>query len=335
MTQKNILVIGAQGVLGKFTARALQSMGNKVLRGGRRAESAADFRLVDLDRSDTLATALEGVDLVVSSIPDNSARAERAILRNGGLLLSEASVPAEAQRSLYADAAMGATGTVVLNSGLTAVCGLVAKDLLEKFPEADTLELGCVISIKGSAGLAGCRTAHGWLTSMPGLPAVPREFTAPLGVRYCFDLSGNDNFWTSAAVTRHRRVLSYIGIAERGFNTFLRVLNRIGLLKVLPEFVLTAAVRLRPTPEQLSREPIRMRAAVYRQGKLLAARGIDAEGDYNATVLSTGMFSNSLLALRDRGGVRPGVYFVEDLFDLDDMRAELSDHRIVIWSLDT
>ena len=50
---KTVLVLGAQGVLGRFTARALQATGHRVLRGGRREESAAYFRLVDLDRPDS------------------------------------------------------------------------------------------------------------------------------------------------------------------------------------------------------------------------------------------------------------------------------------------
>ena len=49
MSEK-ILVVGAQSVLGSFTARYLRDLGYTVLRGGRRAESADDFRLIDLVR---------------------------------------------------------------------------------------------------------------------------------------------------------------------------------------------------------------------------------------------------------------------------------------------
>ena len=54
MTTKTVLILGAQGVLGNFTARALQAAGHRVLRGGRRVETTADFRLVDLERIGTL-----------------------------------------------------------------------------------------------------------------------------------------------------------------------------------------------------------------------------------------------------------------------------------------
>ena len=215
MTAKKILVLGAQGVLGDFTARALRAAGYCVLRGGRRPEDAADFRLVDLDRPETLDAALGGVDLVVTSIPDPDARAESHVLRRGGLLLSEASVPAPAQRRLEAEARNAARGATVLNSGLTGVCALVAKELLTRHPLADVIEIGFIASISGSAGLAGCRTAHGWLTEMPGLPTARREFTPPRGVRSCFDLSKNDIIWMSPQLTRNRRVLAYMGFAEK------------------------------------------------------------------------------------------------------------------------
>jgi NAD(P)-dependent dehydrogenase (short-subunit alcohol dehydrogenase family) len=47
---RKVLMIGAQGVLGTFMARAFRDAGWQVTRGGRRPETAADFTLVDLDR---------------------------------------------------------------------------------------------------------------------------------------------------------------------------------------------------------------------------------------------------------------------------------------------
>ena len=333
MTQRTVLVLGAQGVLGKFTARALHAAGYSVLRGGRRPEDAADFRLVDLDRPETLDIAFKGVDLLVTSIPDPDARAESHVLRNGGLLLSQASVPAPAQRRLEAEARSSSTGTVVLNSGLTGVCALVVKELLTQHPNADAIEIGFIASTSASAGLAGCRTAHGWLIEMRGLPAVRREFTPPRGVRPCFDLSKNDIIWMSPQLTGQRRVLAYLGFAEKRLAAFLMLLNRLGLLRLLPEILLTAGVRLKPAPKELTREPIRMRVAVHERDRMLAARGIDAEGDYNSTTLSTTLFAQSLLDRADKLDVRPGQWCVEDLFDLSDLRADLDRNRILIQSL--
>ena len=129
MSQKTILVLGAQGTLGRFTAQRLRAAGHHVLRGGRRWEKASDFRLVDLDHMETFSAALQGVDLVVSSVEDPETRAEREILRRGGVLISQATIPAAAQRKLHSDSARDAKGTVVLNSGLTGVIGLVIKGL--------------------------------------------------------------------------------------------------------------------------------------------------------------------------------------------------------------
>ncbi|MFI4933568.1 MAG: hypothetical protein ACHP7N_03035 [Caulobacterales bacterium] len=324
---------GAQGVLGRFTARALAAAGHNVLRGGRRAEEAADFRLVDLERPQTLAAALDGVDLVVTSIPDPLARLEREVLRRGGLLLSQASVPAPALRLLQADAAEGAKGTVVVNSGLTGVIGLVARDLLRQFPQADGVEIGFIISLNGSAGLAGVATAHSWLTSAPRLATVRRQFTPPRGLWSCFDLSLNDIVWMSPALTGARKVRAYMGMAEKGLAAFLRALNKLGLLKRLPVGLLAAPVRSRPPPKELTHEPIRMRTAVYERGQLLAARGVDAEGDYNSTVLSTAIFAGALLNRLGPGDLPAGLFFVEDLFQLGDMKACLDKEQIVVQPL--
>ena len=129
MPGKSVLVLGAQGLLGRFTARAFRAAGYQVLRAGRRPERAGDFRLVDLARPESVRAALAGVDLVVSSIEDHQMRVEREILRRGGVLLLQATVPAAARRAFAADIAAdfpnGPAGTVVCNIGLSGVSSLV------------------------------------------------------------------------------------------------------------------------------------------------------------------------------------------------------------------
>jgi len=81
-----ILVIGAQGVLGSFIARSLADAGYGVLRAGRRQESDSSFRLLDLDRPETVAAAcreaadelLEAVEGTVGVITAMDRRAEVA-----------------------------------------------------------------------------------------------------------------------------------------------------------------------------------------------------------------------------------------------------------------
>src|SRR5438128_9638896 len=94
-----VLVIGAQGVLGSFIARRFREASWVVTRGGRRPETAEDFRLVDLDQPDTVAEACREADLVVSTVRHPSLLAERAVLTAGGVLLNLDDLPA-AQRAL-------------------------------------------------------------------------------------------------------------------------------------------------------------------------------------------------------------------------------------------
>ena len=333
MSRKTILVLGAQGLLGRFTAQRLKAAGYDVLRGGRRAESAPDFRLVDLDQMETLSAALQGVDLVVSSIEDPETRAEREILRHGGVLLSQATLPAAEQRRLHAHSACGAKGTVVLNSGLTGALGLIVKDLLDAHPAADTIEIGFVGSVRASMGTTGSKTVHAWFTSAPKLSTVKRLYTAPRGLWPCFDMNHFDFLWLSEALVGKRKVRMYIGLAERALGGLMMVLDRVGLLGSVPQCMFTGMVKFRPTPKTLTEEPIRMRTAIYSQGKLLAARGIDARGDYNSTTISTTLFADALLKLADQGALRPGSFNIEDVVQWKDMKSELQSKRIEVHEL--
>jgi dTDP-4-dehydrorhamnose reductase len=65
-----VLVIGAQGVLGTFLARGFAEAAWEVVRGGRRAEAATDFRQLDLDAPDTVRRASADVDLIVRALAD-------------------------------------------------------------------------------------------------------------------------------------------------------------------------------------------------------------------------------------------------------------------------
>ncbi len=333
MSKKTILVLGAQGLLGRFTAQLLQAAGHKVLRGGRHAEDADDFRLVDLDRMETFNAACKGVDLVVSSIEDPQMRAERAILRHGGVLLSQATLPAAAQRQLRAEFAQGAKGTVFLNSGLTGTLGLVIKDLLLEYPASDTIQIGFIASVGGSMGLTGSKTAHGWFTSATQLTETPLLFSPPRGLWPCFDMNHIDFLWFSEALAGKRKVRMYIGLAEKAFAKLLKLLGRVGLLHRLPQAAFTGMVRLKPTPTELTKEPIRIRAALYQGDKLLAARGMEAQGDYRSTTLSTALFAQALLGLMAHQPLPAGVSNIEEILQLKDLQAELTRLHILIRTL--
>ena len=335
MTRQTVLVLGAHGLLGRFTARAFHAAGYQVLRAGRRPESTEYYRRVDLDRAESLATLLEGVDLVVSSVEDPQMRVERVVLRRGGLLL-QANVPASDRRAvaaaLAAECSTETIGTVGTNIGLSGISSLVLRDLLEQHPEADAAELAYVICLAGSTGPGGAQFAHRVLTAHPAPRTVRRLFPAPFGERHCFDLGVLDECLLSPAILGQRRLNTYLAIAERPVNGWLRLLNRLGLLRRLPAFMFSGAARLRPAPIELTREPISARLAVYKRGRLLAARGLQAEGDYNASVQSTLHIARVLLA-RGPGALPRGIHAIEDLLRLTELRDGLKADRVLISDL--
>ena len=95
-----VLVLGGQGVLGSAIAGAFGAAGWTSIRAGRRPDPGADFRPVDLDEPDTLERALDGIDLIVSTVPDDRLVAERMVLKHGGVLINVSAMAASAVQRL-------------------------------------------------------------------------------------------------------------------------------------------------------------------------------------------------------------------------------------------
>src|SRR5918994_715282 len=149
---RSVLVIGAQGVLGGAVVRAFEDARWRVVRGMRRRDGVGGSAFVDLDRAETVAAAIAGVDLVVDTVPHPGLTAERAVLRAGGALIDVSMRPAAASRRLRAESP-GARGTVVLNAGRTpGVSNLVVADLLAAHPDADEVELVFSFTAGGASG---------------------------------------------------------------------------------------------------------------------------------------------------------------------------------------
>src|SRR6202046_5744130 len=87
-----VLVLGGQGVLGTAVAAAFGAAGWTSIRAGRRPDPGADFRPVDLDEPDTLERAVDGIDLIVSTVPDERLVAERLVLTRGGVVIHVSAV---------------------------------------------------------------------------------------------------------------------------------------------------------------------------------------------------------------------------------------------------
>jgi len=95
-----VLVLGGQGVLGTAIAAAFGAAGWTSIRAGRRPDPGPDFRPVDLDEPDTLERALGGIDLIVSTVPDDRLVAERMVLSRGGVLINVSAMAAGAVQRL-------------------------------------------------------------------------------------------------------------------------------------------------------------------------------------------------------------------------------------------
>ena len=76
---RTVLVIGAHGALGTALVRAFEEARWRVVAGVRRSDGAGGDTVVDLDRPETVAAALAGVDLVVDPVPHPGLTAERKI----------------------------------------------------------------------------------------------------------------------------------------------------------------------------------------------------------------------------------------------------------------
>ena len=95
-TRPFVLVIGARGALGALVADAFRRHGWAVRESSREPIPSPDFHYVDLTDPATLAPALDGVDLVITTVPDPTLAAERHVLKRGGVLLNLSAGPATA-----------------------------------------------------------------------------------------------------------------------------------------------------------------------------------------------------------------------------------------------
>ena len=167
--------------------------GFDVVRAGRRPEESADFRLVDLADEPSVSAACSDADLVVTTVRHPRHVAERVVLRDGGLLLSVASLTASDRAELKGDGATG-PGLVVVHAGLLPGVGsLVFKHLLAEHPDADGLEVSACFSMVQSSGAAGTVDfAYPALTSARRHPTRVVEFPKSIGRRRCMHVGGSE-----------------------------------------------------------------------------------------------------------------------------------------------
>jgi NAD(P)-dependent dehydrogenase (short-subunit alcohol dehydrogenase family) len=322
-----VLVIGAHGVLGGALARAFEDAGWRVVRGVRRGDGARGFILADLDRPETVAAAISGVDLVVDPVPHPELTAERVVLREGGVLIDVAMRPAADSRRLRAEAT-GARGTVVLNAGRTpGVSNLVAADLLAAHPDADEVEIVFSFAAGGVTGRAGGQSIHRHLTSARrhGTAVIP--FPAPVGPTRCLRFAESEDGWLGD-LAGGATVATYARFSPRALHHAVLGVNALRLMQALPLAAFVPRGRNRPT--ELTTEPVVEWVGVRREGALLAARTITGAGNYRLTAAATLVLAEALLDRAGRDGARRGCFEPQELFSLTELEADLRQRGLAL-----
>ena len=321
-----VLVLGGQGVLGTAIAGAFGAAGWTSIRAGRRPDSGTDFRPVDLDEPDTLERALDGIDVIVSTVPDERLVAERLVLTRGGVLINVSAMAARAVERLRRVPGEP-RGTVLMNAGIApGLTNLLAADLLADHPEADEVELVFTVSAKSAVGPAGSRFAHRALTTEARHQTTVVPLPEPFGRRRCVGFAEADNGWLGA-VADGRAVSPYLCISEHRVHSALLAFNSAGIIARLPRSAFVSAPS--DAPGAAGAEPVAHWVAVRRRGACLAARTLRCRGDYRSAAAGTVLFGRSLAAGLRSGGPA-GVLVPEDAFTIGELRSALADADIVV-----
>jgi hypothetical protein len=315
-TQRSVLVVGGQGAAGSAIAGAFAREGWRVRTAGRRPGAGCR---VDLDRPETLLDAMRDVDVAVNTVPHLALAAEAAVLEHGGLLLNVADrSPAERGRLRRIPRP---AGTVLLNWGvIPGVATLVAADLLERNPGADSIELAVVFSATGTSGMAGGEFLHRELSRVRRHETATVALPEPFGERRCLAFAEGQDGWMGS-VAAGREVRSYVRLAEPGLTPVLLALNRLGLMGALPRRAfLTGRSR---AGTSVSEEPFAVAVAAYAGTRRLASGAVSGEGMYRCTanVAATGA-----AALLDAAGPqRTGCLDPHEAFALPELEGRLRD----------
>jgi NAD(P)-dependent dehydrogenase (short-subunit alcohol dehydrogenase family) len=315
-----VLIIGARGVLGALVADAFRRHGWAVRGSSRDPSRPPDFQYVDLTDPATLAPALDGVDLVVTTVPDPTLAAERHVLEHGGVLLNLSAEPATALRSLRRQAGP-AKGTVVMNAGIApGVTNLLAAELLEENPGADEVELVFTVTAQGTGGAASAAFAHRGFTGRGHHRVKQVTLPKPFGSRRVLGFAEPDGGWLGPAADG-LTVSPYICLAERSLGAMMRTLNAVRLISKLPPAALGSGRRT--AAAEASREPVAHLVAVLHEGLRLDYRLVVGQGDFRMAASSGAVFADALLGRDGRVTAQPGAWYPEEVISLERVEASL------------
>jgi hypothetical protein len=211
---------------------------------------------------------------------------------------------------------------VLLNGGLVpGVANLIAADLLDRHPEADTLEVAFTVLREGTAGRGGGEFVHSGLAARSRHRTIELPMPAPFGELRCIEIHESEDCGF-AGVAGGRRVRNYLGFGDRPAAWALQTANALGLMRLLPRVAFTAGNGGTGPPSQ---EPTAIWIGVRRGRKLLEASTAACKGDYRMTGFAARLFGEALVA-----NPRPGCFNPEDLFDLGDFVSPLNEMGVRI-----
>ncbi len=316
------LVIGSQGVLGALLVAEFEVRGWCARRGSRRPGSGRDAVVVDLERSDTVSSAVRDVDVVVNTVPDSALVAERAVLETGGTLINVSALPAaygiELQRL-----AVNPSGTVVMNAGIApGLTNLVAADLLDRHPDADEVEMVFTVSTKATSGPSGGDFAHRHLTGARHRTRVV-PLPEPYGRRRCLGFAESERGWLAPDVPQ--QVSTFVCLAEPAAQRAMLAVNALGAIRSVPR----SAFRPRPSGSDRCRArnqwPTGWPCATTANG-WLPAPSRRAATDGAAAAVTVSMAD----ALRAPDRTRRGVFTPDAVMSLEELSPLLARRRIQV-----
>jgi hypothetical protein len=316
-------VIGAQGVLGNFIARAFSDARWETIRAGRRPEEAPGFRQLDLADPEAVRQACREVDLVVSTAQHPELILEKTVLRQGGTLIDLIELSESERAQLDAEVA-GPEGLVVIHTGLGGVAYLAIADMLRENPGADGAEYALMVSAAGSSGRAGGLFAHRLLTSSSHHASAAIPFPEPFRTRRCLEVGGDTDGVPRAAVGA-APVRHYVCMQPRILHGLVRMLNAARIISALPRASFTAGTKR--LPNELSEERTCEWVAVSRNGKRLASRVLEGRGYYRMTLAATLVFAEALSQGASR---QDGVRSIDELLTLPELLPALERRGIAV-----
>jgi hypothetical protein len=327
-----VLLIGAQGALGRLCVKPLRDLGFEVIRAGRKPESAADFRLVDLDDADSVPDSCAEADLVISMVNDPARTVERLVLREGGAMFTVIVSPAD--RPALKALGVQAKGLVVTDVGLgPGVTSLVFKGLLASHPEADRLENIGTFSMREPAGRGTVEDfSHPALTGVASHPTPMVDFPHPLGRRRCIQFTDPEVAVGLVGNLGERLPVYNCGyFIERSARAAILALNAAGLISKLPLSFLTFGSE-RQAASTIAKAQCHI-CGVSRDGHRIAASAVTGKGNFAMTAAAIAVFAKVLMDRRADGEISSGVQGVDDVFDLAEVREGLEGQGVLIRAL--